>query len=185
MWNQCHRFPIQDRSRYVQLSLTRKGILMDLSLFYTELLVVLIPPQNMFEIFPQISGLENIAFVKGWYWYLAIAIEAILFNLDRWRWSIIRHKNPLVKLWQISSEWYKIFNSLHHQISLQLHQKSLGEILHFRIPRLQLSVHGSSMFFLFLLSVNIHLNCQNIYDKYQLTIITWYHQNLHCCKCLI
>ena len=55
---------------------------MYLSLFFTAVLVVLIPPQNMFKIFPQISGLENVAFAKGWYWNLAIAIEDILFNLD-------------------------------------------------------------------------------------------------------
>ena len=37
--------------------------------------MVLIPPQNMFKMFPQIPGLENIAFVKGYYWDLEINIE--------------------------------------------------------------------------------------------------------------
>ena len=55
------------------------------NLFYTAVLVVLIPPQNMSKIFPQILGLENIAFVKGCYWDLGITIEDPLFNLDQWK----------------------------------------------------------------------------------------------------
>ena len=57
---------------------------MYLNLFYTEILGGLIPPQNMFKMFPQISRLDNIAFVRGWYWGHTITIEAKLFNLDRW-----------------------------------------------------------------------------------------------------
>ena len=70
---------------------------------------------------------KTITLVKGWYWYLEINIEAILFNLERWWWSIIRHTNTLVNCWQISSEWCEILDSLHHQIELKLHQKSLGQ----------------------------------------------------------
>ena len=33
--------------------------------FIHQFLVFLIPPQNMFKMFPQISGLENFTFVKG------------------------------------------------------------------------------------------------------------------------
>ena len=46
-------------------------------------LVVLIPPQNIFKLFPQIIGLENIVFVKGRYGDLEITIKTVLFNLDR------------------------------------------------------------------------------------------------------
>ena len=38
---------------------------MYLKLFYTAVFVVLIPPQNMFTMFPHILGTENIDFVKG------------------------------------------------------------------------------------------------------------------------
>ena len=101
LWNQGHKSPTQYRGYHRPLYLTRQCILIYLSLFYTEILVVLIPPQNMFKMFPQISGLENIAFVKGWWWYTAITIEAILFNLDHLWQSLIHHTNPLVNLWQI------------------------------------------------------------------------------------
>ena len=47
-------------------------------------LVVLIPLQNMFKIFPQISGLENIAFIKGQYRDLAITIETAIFNFNKY-----------------------------------------------------------------------------------------------------
>ena len=57
--------PIQDIGGHTPLSLTRQGILMHLKLFYMVILVFLISPQNMFQMFPQISGLENIYFVKG------------------------------------------------------------------------------------------------------------------------
>ena len=59
------KVPIQDRGEHTPLSITRKGIFMYPNLFYTAILVVLIPPQNMFKMFPYISGLENITFVKG------------------------------------------------------------------------------------------------------------------------
>ena len=84
VWNQCQRLPIQYRGVHRPLSLTRQGSFMYLNLFYTAVLVVLIPPQNVFKMFPHISGLENIAFVKSWYWDLSITIESISFNLDRW-----------------------------------------------------------------------------------------------------
>ena len=35
----------------------------------------------MFKMFPQISGLENIDFVKDLYEYLAITIKYVLLNL--------------------------------------------------------------------------------------------------------
>ena len=57
---------------------------MYVNLFYTAVLVVLIPPRNMFKMFTQIQGLENITFFQSWYWYLAITIEASLFDLYRW-----------------------------------------------------------------------------------------------------
>ena len=53
---------------------------------------------NMFKTFPHISGLENIAFVKGLYGDLAITIEAVPFNLDHWLWIIIHNMNNLVNL---------------------------------------------------------------------------------------
>ena len=57
---------------------------MYINLFYTKVLVVLIPPQNMFKMFPHILGLENIVLSKAYIGILQINIEAILFNLDRW-----------------------------------------------------------------------------------------------------
>ena len=44
--------------------------------FYSNF-VVLFPRQNMFKMFAHISGLDNIAFVNVWYWYLAIAIYGV------------------------------------------------------------------------------------------------------------
>ena len=79
---------------------------------------------NMLKMFPHISGPENIDFVKGWYWDLAIIIEAVLFNVYRWQLIPIHHTNPLVKLWQISSDWCKILDSIHLHTELQVHQKS-------------------------------------------------------------
>ena len=75
---------IQGRGKHTLISLTIEGRIMYINLFYTSILVVLIPPQNMFKMFPHISGLENIAFVKGWYGDIATTIEAIIFNLDWW-----------------------------------------------------------------------------------------------------
>ena len=92
------KVPIQVRVNHTPRSLKRQGSFRYLHLFYTEILVVLIPIQNMFKMFPHISVLENIAFVKGQYWDLSIAIEAILFNLDRWWWSLIHHTNTLANL---------------------------------------------------------------------------------------
>ena len=100
MWNQCMRLPIQEKGGHRTLSITRQYIFMYLNVCYTEVLVVWIPPQNMFKMFPHISGLENIAFVKDWYWYTSITIEAILFNLYQWRCSIIHPTNTLVNIWQ-------------------------------------------------------------------------------------
>ena len=47
------KVPIQYRGGHTPLSITRQGIFMYLNLFYTAVLVVLIPPQNMFKMFPQ------------------------------------------------------------------------------------------------------------------------------------
>ena len=48
--------------------------------------------------FPQISGIENIAFFKSRYGYLAMNIEAVPFNLYRWLCILIYHMNTLIKL---------------------------------------------------------------------------------------
>ena len=95
-----HKSPTQVHGRHKQFSLTRKCSFMYLSLFYTSIMVVIIPPQNMFKIFPQISGLKNIAFFKGCYWDLAIIIESIRFNLDRWWLSLIHNTNNVVNILQ-------------------------------------------------------------------------------------
>ena len=58
------KVPIKDRGGQTPMYLTRQGIFMYFNLFFTAILAVLIPPQNMFKMFPQISVLENIAFVK-------------------------------------------------------------------------------------------------------------------------
>ena len=72
---------------------------------------------------------KKIALVKGWHWDLKITIESVLFNLDRWRWIPIHYKNPLVNLWQRSSEWCEILDSLHHQTELHLQQEILVQPL--------------------------------------------------------
>ena len=54
LWNQCQRFPIQYRGGHKPLSLTIQGIFMYLNLFHTAVLVVLIPPQNIFKMFSPI-----------------------------------------------------------------------------------------------------------------------------------
>ena len=64
-WNQYKILPIQYRGSNIPLSLTRQCILIYINLFYTSVLVVLIPPQNMFKMFPQISGLEISLFSKA------------------------------------------------------------------------------------------------------------------------
>ena len=61
-------------------------------------LVVLIPPQSMFKMFPQTSGLENIALFKGGYGDIAITIDEVLLSLDWWLLIITDHMNPLVKI---------------------------------------------------------------------------------------
>ena len=58
-----------------------------------KIIVVLIPLQNIFKMFPQISGLENISIVKLRYGDLAILIKDIMFNLHLWLWIIIHCKN--------------------------------------------------------------------------------------------
>ena len=55
-------------------------------------------PQNRFKIFPQISGLENIDFVKGLYGDLAINIKVVPFNLYRWLRILIHKTNTLINL---------------------------------------------------------------------------------------
>ena len=57
MCNQCKRFPIQDIGGHSALYLTIQCNLRYNHLFYTAVLVVLIPPQNTLKMFPQISGL--------------------------------------------------------------------------------------------------------------------------------
>ena len=94
------RVLIQDRGGHTPWSITRQDRLRYINLLYTSILVVLISSQNMCKIFPHISWLENIALIKGWYWYFAITIEAILFVLDRWWWSITHKINPLENIWQ-------------------------------------------------------------------------------------
>ena len=137
------RVPIQYRGVHTPLYITRQGIFIYLNLFYTEILVVLIPPQNMFKMFPLISGLENIVIVKGWYWHILITIKAILFNLDRWQWIITHHTNSLVNHWQISPVWCEILNSLHHHKALQSHHKSVGQTFSECLMSSQLYVHES------------------------------------------
>ena len=61
-------------------------------------------PKYVFNMFPQISGLENIAFAKGGYGDLAITINVVLFSLYWWLWIIIHYTNTLVKLCKIPSE---------------------------------------------------------------------------------
>ena len=102
---------------------------MYLNLFYTSIFGGFNYTPNMFKMCPQVSVLENIASVKGWYWDLEITIEYIIFNLDCWRWITIQHINTLVDIWKISLEWCEILDSIHHQTELQLHQKSFGQPL--------------------------------------------------------
>ena len=59
------KVPIKYRGDHIPWSLTRHDIFRYLNLFYTVILVVLIPPKNMFKMFPHISGLENIYFIKS------------------------------------------------------------------------------------------------------------------------
>ena len=91
---------IQDRGGYIPWSLTRQDRFRYINLLYIEILVVLIPPQKMCNMFPHISRLENIDFINSWYWDLVITIYDIIFNLD-WRWwSLIHQTNPLENTWQ-------------------------------------------------------------------------------------
>ena len=124
----------------------------------------------MCKMFPNISWLENIAFVKGWYWDIAITIKATIFNLNWWLWSLIDHTNPMVNIWQISTEWRKIFNSLYHQKALQAHHKNLGQLLSKWLMNYQISVHESPMVCSFLLSVHMNFYCHNTYNKLKLRI---------------
>ena len=66
------------------LSLTIKCRLMYIDFFNAAVLAVLIPPQNVFKMFPQILGLENIAVSKDDIGILQITIGSILFNLEWW-----------------------------------------------------------------------------------------------------
>ena len=84
MWNQFQIFPIEYWGGHTPPSPARQCSFIYLNLFYIEILGVLIPLQNMFKMFPKISGLENITFVKGRYWDIAVTIESIIFNLYRW-----------------------------------------------------------------------------------------------------
>ena len=149
-------------------------------------LVVLIPPQNMFKMFPQISGLENITFFKRRYGNLAITIKAGLFNIYQWLCIIIHHTNYLINFWQIPSEWCKILDSLNHQTSLQLNWKSLGQPFIKWLTIYQISVNESPMLcslycqdtlisivrtHSFIWSGHINLYCQNTYRMKSRTIL--------------
>ena len=68
-------------------------------MFYKNV-VVLTPPQNIFKMFPHISGVENKYFPKANVEILKIIIEAVLFNLYGWLCIIINHINPFVNLWK-------------------------------------------------------------------------------------
>ena len=137
--------------------------------------------------FPQILGQENITCVKGCYWNFAITIESILLNLDRWQWSLIRNTSPLVNLWQISSEWCKILDSLHNQIDLQLHQKSLEQAVKndsWSPYHLDMSLQ---CFFIsivrtqkLLFSGHMRVYRWEKYVKGKLTRLPWHHQNPRC-----
>ena len=61
--------------------------------------------------------------------YIYVFSTAVLFNVDQWRLIIIHHMNTVLNLWQISSKWCEILDSLHHHTELQLHQKILGQPL--------------------------------------------------------
>ena len=99
--NQGQKLPTQDRGSHTTLSITRQFSLMYINSSYTATLVVLIPPQNMFKMFPQISGLENIAlFSKAYIGIFQVTIETILFNLDCWGCSLIHHTSLLENLGQ-------------------------------------------------------------------------------------
>ena len=76
---------------------------MYINFFNAAVLAVLIPPQNVFKMFPQILGLENIAVSKDDIGILQITIGSILFNLEWWLWSLIHHPNPLLDIWQRSA----------------------------------------------------------------------------------
>ena len=78
MWDQCQISPI----RYDGGPTTNKKLHPHLSIYFVQEFGGVIPPQNMLKMFPQISGLENIAFIKGWYGDLAITIDAQDFHLD-------------------------------------------------------------------------------------------------------
>ena len=112
-------------------------------------LVVLIPPQNMSKTFPQISGLENIDFVKVRHGDLAITINVVLLNFGMG----VMDSNPSHEYFGksltniIRLMW--ILYKLHHHTELQVHQKILGWPLRKCVMSSQLSVHGSPIFFHF------------------------------------
>ena len=155
---------------------------MSCKVFYTDIWWFSSHPKNMFKVFPHISGLDNTVFVKGQYDDILITIDLVTFNLDSWLLIIIHHTNPLVNLWQISSEWCKILVSIHHQTALQLYQKILGQPLSKWLSSFSLQFFFISIFRtrLFLLSRHINAYYHKIHVKYQLTITTWYHLN-PCC----
>ena len=52
LWKKCQIFPIQYKCVHAQLSLTRQYGFIYLNFIFYRYLVVLLPPQNMFKIFP-------------------------------------------------------------------------------------------------------------------------------------
>ena len=59
------RVPIQYRGGHTPQFLTIQDRLRYLNLFYIEILMVLISPQNMVKMFPHITGVESIALSKS------------------------------------------------------------------------------------------------------------------------
>ena len=61
-------------------------------------------PQNMFNIFPQFSRLEDITFIKSQYGNFAITIEAVPFYLDWWFYIILYHTHTNMEKVRARSE---------------------------------------------------------------------------------
>ena len=141
---------------YLQEDNKASYIYIYINLFYTEILVDLIPPQICLRCFHIFQDYKISLLSKILYWDLKITIEDVLFNLYRWWWIIIHHKNPLVKPWQSSSEWCKRLHFLHHQTELKLLQKIFEHPLRNGLMSYRLYFHKSPMVCLFLLSVPVN-----------------------------
>ena len=153
---------------------------MSRKLFYTEIGWFSSHPQNMFKMFPHISGLENIAFAKGWYENIAITIKAVPINSYRWLWIIIYHTNNFGKPEKYNQNVVKYWIHYINRKNYNYTRKYWGN--HWENGS-GVSVSNGYLISIFsthsfLLSGHIHVYYQNIHVNYQLKILTWYNINL-------